>query len=161
VATGQTVRASGPLKTSVASKSERGANITLGGTGMITAMASMDASHSHIETTVKTTTTIKDHQNEQVKRSPRSNFRVICLTQHLLIILTTIYFVLAIELTIVWNGIAGVHETTSTSQLIPFIIGIVSTVRAAKEVVLGILRKVRAVGGPRIEIQIADRSAEP
>ncbi len=39
-------------------------------------------------------------------------------------LLMTIWAILVIELTIRWNGIYGVNELPSTSQLIPFVIGL-------------------------------------
>lgn len=69
-------------------------------------------------------------------------YQIICLVHHVVILLVAAYFILSIELTILWNGIAGVHTVTSTGQLIPLIIGVVSSVRATQEVVLGVLRKV-------------------
>jgi hypothetical protein len=68
------------------------------------------------------------------------------------IFLVATYFILSIELTIVWNGITGVHTVTSTSQLIPLIIGIISSLRAAQEVILGVLHKVNVLNNGRREM---------
>jgi hypothetical protein len=38
-------------------------------------------------------------------------------------LIATIWTILVIELTIKWNGIRGINQLTSTSQLIPFVIG--------------------------------------
>ena len=40
-----------------------------------------------------------------------------------------IYTILAIELTIVWNGIGGIYDIQTTGQLIPFVIGTIGLFR--------------------------------
>lgn len=68
---------------------------------------------------------------------------MICLAHHLIITLVITYFILSIELTILWNGISGVHSIRNTGQLIPFIIGVVSTVNAVQQIILKAIQKAR------------------
>jgi predicted helicase len=77
------------------------------------------------------------------RQSSRKYSWMASITLHILTVLAIAYFILSIELTISWNRITGVYNIKSTGQLIPFIIGVVSSTRAAQQVILGILRKVR------------------
>lgn len=54
-------------------------------------------------------------------------------------------FVVFVELTLTANNISGVYTLNSTGQLIPFIIGISSTVAAMREIALRYIRKVQPV----------------
>lgn len=39
------------------------------------------------------------------------------------------WFILAVELTLRWNSVIGIYDISSTGQLIPFIIGLLSLLR--------------------------------
>ncbi|KAI1780855.1 hypothetical protein F4818DRAFT_397069 [Hypoxylon cercidicola] len=52
------------------------------------------------------------------------------------VILSIAWFILSIECTLAWNNIKGVHSINNTGQLIPFVIGCVSTSQVMKNVVL-------------------------
>ncbi len=56
-----------------------------------------------------------------------------------------VWFVLSIELTLHWNQVQGVNGLESTGQLIPFIIGVVSTAQAVKKVTITTIKKVRVL----------------
>jgi hypothetical protein len=53
-----------------------------------------------------------------------------------------VWFVLSIELTLYWNDVQGVNTIQSTGQLIPFIIGVVSSAQALKKVTITTIKKV-------------------
>ncbi|KAK2774056.1 hypothetical protein CKAH01_13279 [Colletotrichum kahawae] len=49
---------------------------------------------------------------------------------------TIVYFILSVELTLMWNEVQGVNILRSTGQLIPFIIGSVSVTQVAKQMIV-------------------------
>ncbi|KAI8221783.1 hypothetical protein K4K53_007294 [Colletotrichum sp. SAR 10_77] len=55
--------------------------------------------------------------------------------------LSILWFILSIELTLGWNHVQDINEIKTTGQLIPFIIGCVSTCQVLKQVALIGLRK--------------------
>lgn len=57
-------------------------------------------------------------------------------------IISIAWFILSIEFTLSWNNIQGVNSIDNTGQLIPFVIGCVSTVQVIKKVTLLLLAKV-------------------
>ncbi|KAI1090114.1 hypothetical protein F5B19DRAFT_336883 [Rostrohypoxylon terebratum] len=68
--------------------------------------------------------------------------RRICLFWNISVVLSIIWFILSIELTLSWNNIKGVNSIDSAGQLIPFVIGAVSTLQVIKKVILlGLSRK--------------------
>lgn len=111
-----------------------------------TGMPGFDASASYdISKDTKISETPATHEEREDQETKGASYSVmICLIYHLIIILMIAYFILSIELTIIWNGITEVHDIKSTGQLIPFVIGVMSSIRAIQEVVLGILSKVRS-----------------
>ncbi|KAI0830421.1 hypothetical protein F5Y06DRAFT_282058 [Hypoxylon sp. FL0890] len=62
--------------------------------------------------------------------------RRICILWNIFVILSIVWFILSIELTLRWNNIQGVYTIDSAGQLIPFVIGGVSTGQMLKNVVL-------------------------
>jgi len=78
------------------------------------------------------------------KPQHRSSFvRHLSLFYNVYTVLSIVWFILSIELTIRWNNIQGVNTIDSTGQLIPFIIGCVSASQTLKKLVLLALSKVR------------------
>ena len=65
-----------------------------------------------------------------------------CIAWNIYTVVTIVWFILSIELTIRWNNIQGVNSVDSTGQLIPLIIGCVSASQVLKKVVLLALAKV-------------------
>ncbi|KAJ0340689.1 hypothetical protein COL26b_012836 [Colletotrichum chrysophilum] len=57
------------------------------------------------------------------------------------VFLSILWFILSIELTLGWNHVQDINEIKTTGQLIPFIIGCVSTCQVLKQVALIGLRK--------------------
>jgi hypothetical protein len=64
---------------------------------------------------------------------------------HVFNLVTITVFILFIERTIVVAGVNGVHTVSTTGQLIPLIIGIVSIVTATRDPILFWLRKVSEI----------------
>ncbi|OTA58025.1 hypothetical protein K449DRAFT_131072 [Hypoxylon sp. EC38] len=62
--------------------------------------------------------------------------RRICILWNIFIALSIAWFILSIELTIKWNDIKGVNAIDSAGQLIPFVIGGISTAQVLKKVIL-------------------------
>ncbi|XDG03685.1 hypothetical protein ABKA04_003300 [Annulohypoxylon sp. FPYF3050] len=62
--------------------------------------------------------------------------RRICVFWNIFVVLSIIWFILSIELTLSWNNIKGVNSIDSAGQLIPFVIGAVSTLQVVKKVIL-------------------------
>ncbi|KAI1411269.1 hypothetical protein F5Y13DRAFT_65039 [Hypoxylon sp. FL1857] len=60
----------------------------------------------------------------------------ICILWNIFIVLSITWFILDIELTLKWNNIQGVSGIDSAGQLIPFVIGGISTAQVLKKVVL-------------------------
>jgi hypothetical protein len=63
-----------------------------------------------------------------------------------------IWFIIAIELTLLYNSISGVYDLRPTGQLIPFIIGIVGLVKVLHILILNSLKEmysVRSIVSPR------------
>ncbi|KAI1135385.1 hypothetical protein F5Y05DRAFT_181026 [Hypoxylon sp. FL0543] len=80
-----------------------------------------------------------DAQAEARERLPHKQVnltRRVCILWNIFVILSIIWFILSIELTIKWNNIQGVYAIDSAGQLIPFVIGGVSTGQMLKNVVL-------------------------
>ncbi|KAF2455794.1 hypothetical protein BDY21DRAFT_61127 [Lineolata rhizophorae] len=75
----------------------------------------------------------------------RRIFTLLSALWHAWIVLGTAWCILCVELTIRWNAIAGVHELGSTGQLIPFVTGVASSIRAGHDVFLILVKKVRSV----------------
>ena len=69
--------------------------------------------------------------------------RLLCLIFHAFTVVTIVWFVLSIELTLNWNGITGVYTLSSTGQLIPFVIGFMSFMNAIQQTVLVLIKLVR------------------
>jgi hypothetical protein len=67
---------------------------------------------------------------------------LLCLAWHAWTGACIIWFILCVELTIKWNNISGVDTIRTTGQLIPFIIGIVTSLRAAHQIILLSIKKV-------------------
>ncbi|KAH9236425.1 hypothetical protein K456DRAFT_1723162, partial [Colletotrichum gloeosporioides 23] len=63
------------------------------------------------------------------------------VTWNVLVFLSILWFILSIELTLGWNHVQDINEIKTTGQLIPFIIGCVSTCQVLKQVALIGLRK--------------------
>jgi hypothetical protein len=63
---------------------------------------------------------------------------------NIFVLLSIAWFVLSIEFTLRWNDIRGVDTVTivTTSQLIPFIIGVVSTLNAMHDAFLFLVKRV-------------------
>lgn len=61
-----------------------------------------------------------------------------------MVLLSIVWFIMSIELTIRWNGVQGVDTIQTTGQLIPFIIGCVSISQVMKKVFFMGLRGVSA-----------------
>jgi hypothetical protein len=74
--------------------------------------------------------------------SRRMIHKVLCGVWHAGIICAMIWFVLSVELTLRWNDVQGVNTIESTGQLIPFIIGVVSSAQAVKKVAISTIKKV-------------------
>ncbi|KAI0884986.1 uncharacterized protein GGS22DRAFT_136864 [Annulohypoxylon maeteangense] len=62
--------------------------------------------------------------------------RRFCLLWNVYVVLSIIWFILSIEFTLSWNNIQGVNSIDSAGQLIPFVIGAVSTLQVMKKVIL-------------------------
>ncbi|KAI0098574.1 hypothetical protein F4776DRAFT_527816 [Hypoxylon sp. NC0597] len=62
--------------------------------------------------------------------------RRICILWNIFIVLSIAWFILSVELTIKWNNINGVNSIDSAGQLIPFVIGGISTAQVLKKVIL-------------------------
>ncbi|KAK4442756.1 hypothetical protein QBC34DRAFT_224391 [Podospora aff. communis PSN243] len=74
---------------------------------------------------------------------PESSYwRVLSLLCNVYTVLSIVWFILSIELTIRWNKIQGVNALDSTGQLIPFIIGCVSASQTVKKLILVVLAKI-------------------
>jgi hypothetical protein len=69
-----------------------------------------------------------------------------CLALQFWSIGAIVWFIAAVELTIIWNHIQGVHTISTTSQLIPFVIGITSSVLAVQQIILSWIKHVRILG---------------
>ncbi|KAF0327044.1 hypothetical protein GQ607_005808 [Colletotrichum asianum] len=63
------------------------------------------------------------------------------VTWNVMVFLSILWFILSIELTLGWNHVQDINEIKTTGQLIPFIIGCVSTCQVLKQVALIGLRK--------------------
>ncbi|KAF4823803.1 hypothetical protein CGCSCA5_v001673 [Colletotrichum siamense] len=63
------------------------------------------------------------------------------VTWNFTVFLSILWFILSIELTLGWNHVQDINEIKTTGQLIPFIIGCVSTCQVLKQVALIGLRK--------------------
>ena len=50
------------------------------------------------------------------------------------------WFILAVELTLMWNLVGGVNDLGSVGQLIPFIIGLLGLVRSVHLVIMELIR---------------------
>lgn len=68
------------------------------------------------------------------------------VTWNAMVFLSILWFILSIELTLGWNHVQDINEIKTTGQLIPFIIGCVSTCQILKQVALIGLRKVGDIG---------------
>ncbi|KAF9871306.1 hypothetical protein CkaCkLH20_11227 [Colletotrichum karsti] len=75
------------------------------------------------------------------RRRIRSISRILSIVWNVLVFLSILWFILSIELTLGWNNVQDVNEIKTTGQLIPFIIGCVSTCQVLKQVGLIGLRK--------------------
>lgn len=64
------------------------------------------------------------------------SYSTFCILWNIGIACTIAWFITSIECTIRWNRIEGVGTINTTGQLIPFVIGCVSAVQAAKRLVL-------------------------
>ncbi|KAI2467280.1 hypothetical protein F4781DRAFT_315741 [Annulohypoxylon bovei var. microspora] len=68
--------------------------------------------------------------------------RRLCLFWNIFVIFGIVWFILSIEFTLAWNDIQGIYSIDSAGQLIPFVIGAVSTLQVIKKVVLlGLAKK--------------------
>jgi len=67
---------------------------------------------------------------------------ILCATWNLLVCLSIVWFIVSVEMTIRSNNIQGVHTIDSTGQLIPFVIGCLSTWHVLKRLALLGLAKV-------------------
>lgn len=70
---------------------------------------------------------------------------------HFWIMGATIWFILSVELTIRWNKISGIQTIQTTGQLIPFVVGVASFVRAKHKLVIFAIKK---VGSPFYQRQL-------
>lgn len=84
-------------------------------------------------------------QGEDEKRSPQREATYLeyytSLFWNAFTIISIAWFILSIEFTLSWNNIQGVNSIDNTGQLIPFVIGCVSTVQVIKKVTLLLLAK--------------------
>ena len=69
--------------------------------------------------------------------------KIVCILWHTGVIMVMIWFVLSIEFTLAWNQVQDIDTIQSTGQLIPFIIGVVSSAQALKKVAISVIKKVR------------------
>lgn len=60
----------------------------------------------------------------------------------MILLVTIASFITCIELTILKNGISDVYTINTTGQLIPFIIGVVSSIATCRDVLFSHLRRV-------------------
>ncbi|KAI1457844.1 hypothetical protein F4805DRAFT_467128 [Annulohypoxylon moriforme] len=68
--------------------------------------------------------------------------RRLCLLWNVFVVLSILWFILSIELTLSWNNIRGVYTIDSAGQLIPFVIGAISTLQVIKKtILLGLSKK--------------------
>ncbi|KAI1214468.1 uncharacterized protein F4807DRAFT_129227 [Annulohypoxylon truncatum] len=68
--------------------------------------------------------------------------RLLCLSLNIFVVLSIIWFILSVEFTLAWNDIRGVNSINSAGQLIPFVIGAVSTLQVMKKIILlGLAKK--------------------
>ncbi|KAI0901294.1 hypothetical protein F4806DRAFT_492184 [Annulohypoxylon nitens] len=77
-------------------------------------------------------------ENDKSPAYTRSDYlaRRICVFWNIFVVLSIIWFILSIEFTLSWNNIKGVNSIDSAGQLIPFVIGAVSTLQVIKKVIL-------------------------
>ena len=71
---------------------------------------------------------------ERLSNLTEKTFNILRIILGAFAITCAIYAILAIELTIVWNGIGGVYTIQSTGQLIPFVIGLVGLFKVLHDV---------------------------
>lgn len=81
-----------------------------------------------------------DIPNCQCKNRP--NHRIFCSLWNGCVVLSIAWFITSIELTIRWNNIRNVNNIDTTGQLIPLIIGCVSTSQVVKKLILLAFAKV-------------------
>ncbi|KAK0385297.1 hypothetical protein NLU13_7773 [Sarocladium strictum] len=85
----------------------------------------------------------------------------IMVAWNILKLLTIVWFISSIELTIRWNRIRGVDSIQSTGQLIPFIVGITSMAQALQTVVVNIIKGCIRTGPILSSLQIRTCRATP
>lgn len=68
--------------------------------------------------------------------------KMLCATMHLVTLAMMSCFIAFIEKTILVAGISGIHTIRTTGQLIPLTIGIASTLLAARETIMLLLKEV-------------------
>ncbi|KAJ5548425.1 hypothetical protein N7513_005659 [Penicillium frequentans] len=69
-------------------------------------------------------------------RGNRHHHRVFCVLWNAYVLLSIVWFIMSIEYTIHWNNIHGVDTINTTGQLIPFIIGCVTSLQVIKRIML-------------------------
>ncbi|KAI1389040.1 uncharacterized protein F4822DRAFT_267711 [Hypoxylon trugodes] len=65
-----------------------------------------------------------------------------CFLWNVVVVFAIVWFILSIEFTLLWNNVEGINSIASTGQLIPLVIGCVSTGQVIKKVILlGLAKK--------------------
>ncbi|ETS78445.1 hypothetical protein PFICI_10507 [Pestalotiopsis fici W106-1] len=75
------------------------------------------------------------------RNSTPKGWVVVTSLWHAWIVGATIWFIVSVELNIRWNKITGVHTIESTGQLIPFVVGVASFIRAKHKLIVLIIKK--------------------